>query len=124
MPLLVAAATDQTGRTVMMLSVALVAVAIGLMVLTVWYWRFTSPRRRALVSTAVEVSRSTIEEGTPSSDQPAPVEASAIESTVEHHSHFESEPPPSPADVGSTMGLDSEQWAMLTQAVMDEYLDS
>lgn len=118
-----AAATDQTGRTITMLSAGLVAVAIALTGLTIWYWRFTSPRRRA-ASEAAEVREFTTEERQPGSAEPAPVDVSQVEAVVEPDSEFDSKPAPSPDDGGSAMGLDSEQWAMLTQAVMDEYLDS
>ncbi len=118
---LAAAATDQTGRTITMLSAGLVAVAIALTGLTIWYWRFTSPRRRAAAE-AADVREFTAEERQPGSAEPVREDVSPVEGVDEPDSGFESAA--SPADGGSAMGLDSEQWAMLTQAVMDEYLDS
>ena len=142
MLLLAAAATDQTGRTITMLSGGLIAVAFGLTALTIWYWRFTSPKRRARIAAPVVDHRQAAEE-------PAAVEAEPVESVrpadpPEPSDHVEpsdwvklwvaDEPPDSeePSDSDdpptgtdeSPIGLDSEQWAVLTQAVMDEYLDS
>ena len=154
MLLLAAAATDQTGRTITMLSGGLIAVAFGLTALTIWYWRFTSPKRRARIAAPVVDHRQAAEE-------PAAVEAEPVESVqppdppepsdwVEASDHSEpsdhvepsdwvklwatDEPPDSEEPSGSddpptgtdesAIGLDSEQWAVLTQAVMDEYLDS
>ncbi|MDH3301503.1 MAG: hypothetical protein OES24_13445 [Acidimicrobiia bacterium] len=166
MLLLAAAATDQTGRTITMLSGGLIAVAFGLTALTIWYWRFTSPKRRARIAAPVVDHRQAAEE-------PAAVEAEPVESVrpadppepsdhvrpadpPEPSDHVRPADPPEPSDhvepsdwvklwvadeppdseepsdsddppTGtdeSPIGLDSEQWAVLTQAVMDEYLDS
>ena len=43
---LVAATTDHTGRTINLLTIGLVVIAVALAGLTVWYWRQTCPRRR------------------------------------------------------------------------------
>ena len=40
-------ATDQTARQITILITALLAVALLLAALTVWYWRHTDPRRRS-----------------------------------------------------------------------------
>ncbi len=45
MELLVAAANDQSGQAVQTIVVLLLAVAACLTGLTIWYWRFTDPRR-------------------------------------------------------------------------------
>ncbi len=39
--------TDQTGRQITLLIIALLAVALLLAALTVWYWRYTDPRYRS-----------------------------------------------------------------------------
>lgn len=39
-------AADNTGRTIRLIIVGLLAVAVLLALLTVWYWRHTDPRRR------------------------------------------------------------------------------
>lgn len=173
MPLLVAAATDQTGRTITILSAGLVAVALGLTALTIWYWRFTSPRRRATSAAAVIVHRPVVEEP-PTVGAPPVVASPAVASPAESAEPVEEielsqpvDPPePSPPEdqvepsdpvepsewvelwaAGDTpdepeqihaldpeasvthtdeppIGLDSEQWTVLAQAVLDEYLDS
>ncbi len=132
MPLLVAAASDQTGRTITLLSAGLIAVALGLTALTIWYWRFTSPKRRALmlqstvgVAPAAEVptvAQSAVVEPSPSIDE--------VTATTDDERAPVASPPAAPTPVetptgdGESIGLDDEQWAVLTQAVMDEYLDS
>ena len=111
MPLLVAAATDQTGRTITMLSVGLLCVAAGLTALTIWYWRFTSPRRReaAAVEPVEPPASPPTSRSTPLSPPPA---------------DHDPEPVAGTSGDGSSIGLDDEQWATLTQAVLDNYLDS
>lgn len=44
--LLAQQAADDTGRTIRLIIMGLLAVALLLTVLTVWYWRHTDPRRR------------------------------------------------------------------------------
>ncbi len=39
-------AADNTGRTIRLIIMGLLAVAVLLALLTVWYWRHTDPRRR------------------------------------------------------------------------------
>ena len=164
MPILVAAATDQTGRTITMLSAGLVAVALGLTVLTIWYWRFTSPRRRATTAASVSADRPVAEEPASvrgalavESPQPVehverphsvePVEPSQPVNQVEPLDPVEpsewvelwaagdppdepdqTDPPDQVASLPDTddtpIGLDGEQWAVLAQGVLDEYLDS
>lgn len=53
MELLVAAANESTGQSVRVIVVLLVSVAFGLACLTVWYWRFTNPKRRLVPIAAV-----------------------------------------------------------------------
>ena len=43
-----AADTDETRQAITMLILGLVGIAVLLSLLTIWYWRFTSPKRRAL----------------------------------------------------------------------------
>lgn len=43
-----AAETDETRQAITMLILGLVGIAVLLSLLTVWYWRFTNPKRRAL----------------------------------------------------------------------------
>lgn len=45
--LAVAAQADDTATTITLLVAALIGVAVGLSLLTVWYWRFTDPKRLA-----------------------------------------------------------------------------
>lgn len=134
-----------------MLSAGLVAVAFGLAVLTIWYWRFTSPRRRAIRIAPVAEQRRAEHE--PPERSPAVVAQPAIETVQRDDAAEQSnwdgfwapDDPADPADPHdpidesarvhdqaaahdpndeSEMGLDSDQWALLTRAVMDEYLDS
>lgn len=44
--LLAQQAADETGRTITLIIVALLVVALLLAALTVWYWRFTDPKKR------------------------------------------------------------------------------
>ena len=43
MPLLVVAAIDQTGLVIHLLTAGLIAIAVALVLLTIWYWRYTKP---------------------------------------------------------------------------------
>jgi hypothetical protein len=146
--LLVAAATDSTGRTIMLLTAGLIIVAIALAVLTVWYWRFTSPRRRLVpepprqppdsLPAAVESSSS----AAPSADlrpesDPSPephtspvaaVLAATVAGDVPSRRVTWSEGAPAEQIEGAQsadapLGLDGDQWAMLTQAVFDQFMD-
>ncbi len=40
-------ATEEAGRTIMLLVLALLVIAVLLAALTFWYWRHTDPKRRA-----------------------------------------------------------------------------
>ncbi|MDA3041053.1 MAG: hypothetical protein O3C27_16285 [Actinomycetota bacterium] len=44
--LLAQQAADETGQTIRLIIMGLLAVAVLLALLTVWYWRHTDPRRR------------------------------------------------------------------------------
>ncbi len=53
--LLAQQAADETGRTITLIIVALLVVALLLAVLTVWYWRFTDPKKRVRTPVPVPV---------------------------------------------------------------------
>lgn len=73
MELLVAAANDQSGQAVQVIVVLLLVVAACLAGLTIWYWRFTDPRRR--VETEAELKSLPEESALP--PVPAPISAVA-----------------------------------------------
>ncbi len=50
--LVLAAEADETRQAITFLIVCLVGIAVLLTLLTVWYWRYTSPSRRAELATA------------------------------------------------------------------------
>ncbi len=125
-----------------MLSVGLVAVAVGLTLLTIWYWRFTSPRRRvAVVGSDVDraptgsepplaagpaVDEPGVEEpiiDDPTVDEPI-IDEPVVDGSVGERSVAADPVPPSTDDAPPPLGFDDDQWAMLTQAVLDEYLES
>ncbi len=93
-----------------MLSAGLLAVAVGLTALTVWYWRFTSPRRAARPEPPAEV-----EPAPPSEPEPGPA--------IDARPALEPEATVGQDPEWAVTGLDDEQWAILSQAVLDSYFD-
>lgn len=55
-----AAETDDTRSAITFLIVCLIGIAVLLSLLTVWYWRFTSPRRRLAEAAAPAVIRAPV----------------------------------------------------------------
>ena len=92
----------------------LVAVAVALTALTIWYWRYTSPSRRA-------AGRDTQSwrDSQPFADADAEPAAAEEELPVDRMV-----PAVARRNGDAPIGLDADQWDVLTKAVMDEYLDS
>ena len=136
MPPLLAAATDHTGRIITFVSGGLVAVAVGLTILTVWYWRFTSPSRRSRPAVAADgpVLPASAADDWVDGDVGSMAAVTADISSVLRRSPPEvpgarpgglSTPPSVEGAVpteDSLHGLDGDQWELLTQAVMDRFL--
>ncbi len=78
MELLVAAANDQSGQAVRLIVILLLVVAGGLTVLTIWYWRFTDPRRHTSLSAESVVSESVAHDGLPVADAPPVAEVAYV----------------------------------------------
>ncbi len=146
----VAAAADETGRVITMLTAGLVAIALGLAALTVWYWRFTNPRRQpaallhttdaapdatpiaaetAAAPTAAPIARNSV----PAETGAVPVVSAATVATdvglidsPESLTVVDDREPTAVAEPQEAPphGLDGEQWEMLTQAVFERFLDS
>ena len=154
MHLLVVAATDHTGRTITLLTAGLLGVALSLFVLTVWYWRHTSPRRQHGVADSagaaaptpttsalrpdcagtpapplaapIACSEATADEPVPSPEVEAVVEPVPSLEAAPDEITVESAPAPPPENndaVDGQHGLDSDQWALLTQAVFDRFIE-
>lgn len=125
------AAGDQTGQSIALLTAGLVGVALALGLLTVWYWRLTNPKRAA-----VATSTSTPDAATDVSEQPTELVERAVEPVAA--------PPQTPVDAVDNplwemlaeplvesesadddhLGLDDDQWQLLTQAVLETYMAS
>lgn len=93
---------DDTGRTIQMVVGALIALAVLLALLTLWYWRRTDPRRRAAREAAAAAAPSSAPVG-----RHGPGERSGSTSSGA------ARPATSPRNT-SEGGLSADEWLRLT----------
>ena len=80
--LLAQQAADETGRTITLIIIALLVVAALLAALTVWYWRFTDPKKRLLTPVPAPIGDSDDFTAGGHTAVAPPAEANVIESDV------------------------------------------